>query len=265
MTNPQSSITDAINSGLLQLIWNIAQLLLIPFLIFIILIVLFGIVTYHHRLERPTRRSSDVEVAFYVFINSIYWFLDVIFGKRNYGGTWLDDQQILAKLRNMSPEKFEIFIGQMFARMGYHGEVVGGSSDGGIDIELTKNGRRSVVQCKKFITRNVTPEDVRGFYGAMGDARADGGFFITTNIFTLAARNWAEDKMDLIDGTRLVQLVRETNTFDLFSTEPVAIREKKFEICPRCGSRLVVRTNKKDGTQFLGCSTYPKCRYTLAI
>lgn len=36
-------------------------------------------------------------------------------------------------------------------------------------------------------------------------------------------------------------------------------------ICPKCGSKLVVRTAKKGanaGNQFYGCSNYPNCKYT---
>ena len=32
--------------------------------------------------------------------------------------------------------------------------------------------------------------------------------------------------------------------------------------CQFCGSDLVERVRKKDGGRFLGCSTYPKCRFT---
>jgi len=32
-------------------------------------------------------------------------------------------------------------------------------------------------------------------------------------------------------------------------------------ICPRCDSDLVARKNRKTGEDFLGCSSYPKCRY----
>lgn len=43
-----------------------------------------------------------------------------------------------------------------------------------------------------------------------------------------------------------------------------SIREKKKQasegICPRCGVQLVVRYGKYG--KFLGCSNYPKCRYT---
>ncbi|WP_456430942.1 NERD domain-containing protein, partial [Nitratifractor sp.] len=43
------------------------------------------------------------------------------------------------------------------------------------------------------------------------------------------------------------------------------IIDKKNKQCPRCGGELVLRTTKKGndaGSQFYGCSNYPKCRYT---
>ena len=42
-------------------------------------------------------------------------------------------------------------------------------------------------------------------------------------------------------------------------------KEQMIErICPRCGSKLVLRTAKKGtraGQQFYGCAAFPKCRY----
>jgi len=38
--------------------------------------------------------------------------------------------------------------------------------------------------------------------------------------------------------------------------------EHTDEKCPECGGFLSVRTNHKKGTQFLGCTSYPKCKYT---
>ena len=43
-------------------------------------------------------------------------------------------------------------------------------------------------------------------------------------------------------------------------------RHSSETVCPRCGSALVERTVKqgiRTGTQFIGCSGYPKCRFTL--
>ena len=41
--------------------------------------------------------------------------------------------------------------------------------------------------------------------------------------------------------------------------------EKQPEIkltCPECSWPLVVRTNRQNGTQFLGCSHWPECTFT---
>ena len=42
-------------------------------------------------------------------------------------------------------------------------------------------------------------------------------------------------------------------------------RHSSKTVCPRCGSNLVKRTVKKGpraGSKFLGCDSYPKCRFT---
>ncbi len=42
-------------------------------------------------------------------------------------------------------------------------------------------------------------------------------------------------------------------------TEPAAFA------CPRCGSRMLARTNRATGDPFLGCSRFPDCRGTRPI
>jgi hypothetical protein len=37
---------------------------------------------------------------------------------------------------------------------------------------------------------------------------------------------------------------------------------KEHKTCPYCGRRLILRTAKKSGNKFWGCSGYPQCRYT---
>ena len=37
----------------------------------------------------------------------------------------------------------------------------------------------------------------------------------------------------------------------------------EHRVCPYCGSALVVRTARKTGNQFFGCSKYPACKYTV--
>lgn len=50
------------------------------------------------------------------------------------------------------------------------------------------------------------------------------------------------------------------------TSAPTPVEEVKPEekLCPRCGSKMVLRTAKKgnyQGNQFWGCSRFPKCRY----
>lgn len=40
---------------------------------------------------------------------------------------------------------------------------------------------------------------------------------------------------------------------------PVAV-DASAPACPRCGQPMVLRTNRKDSSQFWGCRGYPKCR-----
>ena len=35
--------------------------------------------------------------------------------------------------------------------------------------------------------------------------------------------------------------------------------------CPDCGEELVERINSEDGEKFLGCSSFPDCKYTEEI
>lgn len=54
-------------------------------------------------------------------------------------------------------------------------------------------------------------------------------------------------KMKVITATNIITEVGSSDT-----TKP---------FCPRCNSQLLSRKNRKTGETFLGCSSYPKCRY----
>lgn len=252
------------------LIWLVLKFLL-GFILFALMIgLIIGLFTYGKPVKK--RRNQGLMDDFMdLGMDLSHLLIGYIIGKLKGGskkGTWLNDQEILAMMRGMSPNEFEEFTAKLFTSLGYQTRVIGGANDGGIDIEMIKDGRQSVVQCKKFITRKVTPHDVRDFFGAMGDRRIDGkGFFVTTNIFTLEAERFAEGKsIELIDGACLVNLVRESGLFgSMQRLQANAENIPQHESCPACGGVLVRRTNHTDGSQFLGCSRYPKCRFTKTI
>ena len=181
--------------------------------------------------------------------------------KRSFkkGEAWRSDQELIQWLRKMSPKEFEIYIANLFDRLNYRTQVVGGSHDGGIDVTAEKDGVVNYIQCKKFITQQVTVGDMRDFYGAIVNNLSTGkGYFITTNVYTLEAEKFAEDKpIELIDGAELVRYIR------LVQKDEIGSNIKANEKCPKCDGNLVERTGKFG--KFTGCSNFPKCDYTKHI
>ncbi len=123
---------------------------------------------------------------------------------------FLSNRELLLKLREMKPREFEEYIADLFSKLGYKAEATGGPYDEGVDVIAEKDGIKHYIQCKKFITQEVSVSAVRDFYGAIADHLTNGkGYFITTNKFTLEAEKFAEDKpIELIDGFKLINYIR---------------------------------------------------------
>jgi restriction system protein len=116
----------------------------------------------------------------------------------------------LAQLTALDPESFEEFVAELFEALGYEVEIVGGSGDEGADLLLRRrDGLSAVVQCK-FHKGVVGSPLLQKFLGTIHHIRCHKGFFVTTSTFSLAAEKFAADNpIELIDGARLVELVRE--------------------------------------------------------
>ena len=166
------------------------------------------------------------------------------------------DKKTIQDLRSLTPTQFEEYVAHLFGKLGYKTEVSGGPYDGGIDVFAIKDNKTHYIQCKKYITRQVPVGAVRDFYGAIADKANTVGYFITTHTFTAEAEKFAEDKpLELIDQFRLLEYMK------LAGVENVPTSKKK--LCPKCSGLLVERRGKHG--VFLGCSSYPKCKYTSAL
>jgi len=174
-------------------------------------------------------------------------------------GSWHSGKGLIKELQSMHPNDFEEYIADLYRRLGYTTEVVGGSHDGGIDVIVTKDGIKHYIQCKKYISSKVGVSEVRDFYGAMAGKLSSGkGIFITTNIFTTEAEQFASDKpIELIDGDRLLRLIKQTKK----DKEEIVVKDD--DKCLKCGGNLIEKSGKYG--KFLGCSNYPKCRFTKNI
>lgn len=127
--------------------------------------------------------------------------------------------ELLAKLRQGSPEFFEKAVLELLAAMGYGGVEntithTGKSGDGGIDGVLDQDAlglNRVHVQAKRYADGNtIGRPDIQQFVGALGDKNATQGVFVTSSRFSQEALGTAErasEKIALIDGNKLVELM----------------------------------------------------------
>ncbi len=122
----------------------------------------------------------------------------------------------------LDPEAFEEFVAELFEALGYEVEIVGGSGDEGADLLLRRrDGLIAVVQCK-FHKGVVGSPMIQKFLGTVHHTKSHKGFFVTTSTFSLAAEKFAADNpIELIDGARLVEFVREAMALRLPGAEPV--------------------------------------------
>ena len=178
----------------------------------------------------------------------------------------LDEQEDIASIRSLSWKQFEELVAEAYRRQGFRVvENASGGADGGVDIRLFKNGETHLVQCKQWRSNKVGVNIVREMFGVMMAQKAASVIIVTSGHFTREAQEFAAGKpIQLVDGPQLadlIGLVREA------PPAPVEIPRKAdlARPCPRCGSDLVLRTAKKGpnaGSQFWGCSAFPKCRHT---
>ena len=132
--------------------------------------------------------------------------------------TLADD--LLDKLKTVSPSFFERIVVDLLVSMGYGGSVkdagktVGRSGDGGVDgiIKEDKLGLDTIYIQAKRKEANVGRPEVQKFAGALQGFRARKGVFITTSSYSNDALDFVKNidsKIVLIDGAELSRLMIE--------------------------------------------------------
>lgn len=142
----------------------------------------------------------------------------IFFGILAVGAFWfgkkrrrLVDQQIsLQSLQQTSWKDFEFLIAEVYRRQGYNVDFsLGRGADGGVDMVLRKDGRKSLVQCKRWKVYSVGAPVIREMFGLMTAENADEAVIVTTGRFTAEAQSFASGKpIQLIDGPQLLSLVQ---------------------------------------------------------
>ena len=195
-------------------------------------------------------------------------------------------------LDSMSWREFELLVGEAYRLQGYRvTEIGGGGPDGGVDLVLAKGSEKFFVQCKQWRAYKVGVTTVRELYGVMAAKGATGGFVVTSGRFTSDAKDFAQGRnIELVDGPRVFAMIQQARSTQ--GKPAAAQRETSSSTgspapqpqsavqapqatakapaqpeCPRCGAAMALRTARQGtnaGNTFWGCTTYPKCRGTVA-
>ena len=181
-----------------------------------------------------------------------------------------DEQSGIESVRALSWREFEMLIGEAFRCQGY--EVLengGGGADGGIDLVLHGRGGKTLVQCKQWKVYKVGVGPVRELFGVLMSENADRAIFVTSGVYTQAAKNFANGKpLQLIDGAQLSQLIESAHTPQPERETRLATKTEIVPHCPSCESPMKLRTAKKGanaGSEFWGCLQFPRCKGTRAV
>lgn len=138
-------------------------------------------------------------------------------------------------------------------------------------MALTKGTEKFLVQCKQWKAYKVGVDVVRELYGVMAATEAVGGFVVTSGRFTDEARKFAEGRnVQLIDGAKLFTMIKQAKQSMAVTPQPTtrkpqmaALKAVAVTSCPLCSSGVVRRTERNgsnSGSEFWGCSTFPKYR-----
>lgn len=190
-------------------------------------------------------------------------------------GRLLDKQAGQSTIDQLSWREFERLLQEAFRRQGYLSVETASGPDGGYVIALRKDGKRYLVQCKHWKSRQIDVKVVRELWGVIAACGATGGFVVASGGFTADAKNFAQTvNLQLIDGIRLNRMIAEvqqTSGRNEAAPQPFARTEPTLSAppnCPKCGQSMVRRMAKKGpkmGEQFWGCTNFPRCHGILAF
>jgi len=211
--------------------------------------------------------SSDAFAPFAWLVCGLCWLAAVVSyisarGRRRL----LETRSGLDSLRALTWRQFEVLVGEAFRRQGYTVEETGqGRADGGIDLLLRKEGKLTLVQCKRWKTQRVDVKVVREMFGLLAHHQASAVKIIAVGTYTADAQRFAAGKpIELITGEALFELIRSVQTNPANPT-PQTCESPMRETtppCPKCGKEMHLRANRRTNERFWGCTSYPSCRGT---
>jgi len=132
------------------------------------------------------------------------------------GGQWFQRLPLpnlpegLTNVVSLDPYDFEAFVAHLLEAQGFKSlALIGRAGDRGVDVTgIDPSGRKTVVQCKRYIRNNVSSEPVQRLHSFAVTRGAERKILITTSDFTPQAKDEAKNTdTELINGTELEILI----------------------------------------------------------
>jgi HJR/Mrr/RecB family endonuclease len=170
---------------------------------------------------------------------------------------------ISQQLRKIDWFQFEKLIEQIYLRRGFSVKRMGGANpDGGVDLIIESPNEKFVVQCKHWRKWTVSVRQLREFLGTLTDSKISKGIFITLTGYSDDAKKLADKHgIQILNESDVVRMLEESGLICAKEISELLSDSRKF--CPKCESEMVLRTARSTGSQFWGCSHYPRCRFVL--
>lgn len=138
---------------------------------------------------------------------------------------------------------FERFLAELFRVDGHEVMIVGGSGDGGGDLILTKDGKTTAVQAKRYaISSSVGNKAVQEVHTARSLRKCENAWIVTTSYFTAQAKAEAKNLgIRLIERDELGHLIDDHNE----SLQRILGRDKTKKPSARVIQSTLVETCSK--------------------
>lgn len=118
------------------------------------------------------------------------------------------------KIKRMAPRDFEFFVAEIFERLGFSVKITQATRDGGKDIIATKAEPipyTLIVECKHWCENHkVDVSVVRSVYGVQTAMQANQSVIVTSSQFTRDAREFAQERENLMALWDIDDLLRLT-------------------------------------------------------
>ena len=130
----------------------------------------------------------------------------------------IPEGELKVRLQNMDDYDFEHFIADLWERQGWRSRVEQQSTDRGVDVVIEKDtpfSQKWLVQAKRYSDKVGGPE-IREYVSLQHRQGVDGAVVVSTDYFTKQAHQEEKEyNLKLVDFDGLIQMIGETNSFDL--------------------------------------------------